>query len=47
MNRKILQILLVLLIAPIVLVLYIISILGPLADKLNDFIVENTIDKLD
>jgi uncharacterized membrane protein len=47
MIKKTLQILLAVLITPIVFTLYIVSIIGSLADKLSDFIIENTIDKLD
>jgi len=47
MIKKTLQILLAVLITPIVFTLYIVSVIGSLADKLSDFIIENTIDKLD
>jgi uncharacterized membrane protein len=47
MIKKTLQILLAGLITPIVFTLYIISMVGSLADKLSDFVIENTIDKLD
>jgi hypothetical protein len=47
MIKKTLQILLAVLVTPIIFTLYLISVIGSLADKLSDFVIENTIDKLD